>query len=273
MPLHDSDGLILEGKTAAESLPDPTLVPGRSHWLAATTFFVGSSTWSSAGPPLPFFENGVSVATITVSPGEVKTAYSDGVQWIITTGVITTVPPTIQSAQHANAGTFTLAAAAHAATGGWVWLLNPVGSGVILDVRRVWTNFAPGATAVLTPGTTITVERMTFTGVPAGPAVVPAPRDTADPAAVGTIRTSTAGIVPTAGPVAHAMTAQQMVGAIGLNLTNSVPIDQTFPSEIDTNSHIVLRPGQGIVVRQSTAGAALLENRTIRVDFEWDERI
>lgn len=176
----------------------------------------------------------------------------------------------VLNAQHANAGIFTIQAAAHAATAGFFWLLNPIGSGRIMTVRKVWVNTAPGATAVLTPPTSLNLERVTFTGAPTGAVVAAAPRDTAEPVAVGTLRTASTGIVLTAGAVAHAFTTQQMVGAIGLNLTNSVPIDQTWP-DAESDTALRLRVGEGIVLRQATAGAAALENRTLRVDVLWDE--
>lgn len=79
MSLHDSDGFILNTKATAESLPDPTTVPGRVHLLVNETLL--STTWSSVGA-LPFFE-GVPVTSITVPAGEYKEVHSDGVRWVV----------------------------------------------------------------------------------------------------------------------------------------------------------------------------------------------
>lgn len=184
------------------------------------------------------------------------------------------VAPLVNSVQHATLGTMTITTAADAATDGFAWLINPIGSGVVLDLRHVWFTGGPGTVPlVLTAPTEVTVERVTFTGVSAGVAVTPTPRDTAEPAAVGQLRTTSAGLTLAAGPKAHSFSAAQLIGTLGLAAGASVtPNDQTWPSSTDTNDHIVLRPGEGVVFRQNTAGATLLEDRTIQIDVMWDER-
>lgn len=183
-------------------------------------------------------------------------------------------PVALQSVQHANVGTFTLAAAAHAATAGFAWLINPVGSGVILDLRKVWVAPGPGtAPLVIAAPTNVTMERVSFTGTAAGATVTPAPRDTAQPAAVGSVRTASTGLTLAAGPVAHSFQTAQLIGTLGLTAgAASVVIDQEWPGNLDSNDQIVLRPGEGVVFRQATAGATLLESRTIDIDITWDER-
>ena len=82
MALHDTESLVIETATVAESLPDPTLVQGRTHILV-NTGFPGAGVWSSIGA-LPFFENGAAVATISVAVGSMKMVQSDGVRWVVT---------------------------------------------------------------------------------------------------------------------------------------------------------------------------------------------
>lgn len=78
MSLHSTEALIVEGATAAESLPDPTTVSGRTHWLHNN--FAGSQVWSSTGAT-PFVVNGVNSATLTVLRGQTAQLYSDGTRW------------------------------------------------------------------------------------------------------------------------------------------------------------------------------------------------
>ena len=81
MPLHDSEEYILENATAAESLPDPTTVGGRTHRLNNTNG--ASVTWSSTGAT-PFTDSsGTNVATIIVPAGGSTQVQSDGVRWIV----------------------------------------------------------------------------------------------------------------------------------------------------------------------------------------------
>lgn len=79
MPLHDTDSQELETATAAESLPDPTTVNGRTHELTNTGTV--PAVWSSVGAT-PFTEGGANVATISVPRGESKQFQSDGVHWV-----------------------------------------------------------------------------------------------------------------------------------------------------------------------------------------------
>lgn len=79
MPLHDTEAYIVEGSTAAESLPDPTAVNGRTHLLVNTG--TATVTWSSVGAT-PFQQGGVNIATITLARGAALQVQSDGVHWV-----------------------------------------------------------------------------------------------------------------------------------------------------------------------------------------------
>lgn len=78
MALVDSDALILE-QAVAFSLPDPTLVPGRTHDLKNTA--AGSIVISSVGAT-PFSTGGINTATITLGAGQAIRYQSDGVRWV-----------------------------------------------------------------------------------------------------------------------------------------------------------------------------------------------
>lgn len=79
MALHDTEAQEIETTGAAESLPDPTLVNGRTHELTNTG--TAACVWSSVGAT-PFTEGGVNVATITVNRGDSKQFQSDGAHWV-----------------------------------------------------------------------------------------------------------------------------------------------------------------------------------------------
>lgn len=80
MPLQDTDAQTIETNTAAESLPDPTTVSGRTHDLTNTS--LANVVWSSTGAT-PFTENGVNVVTITILPGQFKRVQSNGTRWLV----------------------------------------------------------------------------------------------------------------------------------------------------------------------------------------------
>ncbi|MFD3848184.1 hypothetical protein ACFWVB_20125 [Streptomyces microflavus] len=81
MPLHDTESLIVETASAAESLPDPVANAFRTHILVNT----GSAivVWSSVGAT-PFTNGGgAAVATLSVAPGNSVQVQSDGARWVV----------------------------------------------------------------------------------------------------------------------------------------------------------------------------------------------
>lgn len=80
MSLHDTDAYTVETATAAESLPDPTTVNGRTHLLVNTGTV--TVTWSSTGAT-PFLQGGVAVATVSLARGQALQVQSDGTRWAV----------------------------------------------------------------------------------------------------------------------------------------------------------------------------------------------
>lgn len=80
MPLHDATSYVIEAFTAAESLPDPATLNGRTHLLvnSATVTVV----WSSTGAT-PFMQGGVNVASISLTRGQAVQVQSDGTHWVV----------------------------------------------------------------------------------------------------------------------------------------------------------------------------------------------
>lgn len=83
MALHDTDAYIIEGGTAAESLPDPTTVAGRTHRLHNA--FAGTQVYSSIGAT-PFVIGGVNSATLTIPQGQAVEVFSNGTRWAAAAG-------------------------------------------------------------------------------------------------------------------------------------------------------------------------------------------
>lgn len=81
MALRDTDSYILEGTTAAEALPDPTLWNGRTHRLVNTGTV--TAVWSSVGAT-PFTDGtGANVATLPIPRGSYANVQSDGTRWVV----------------------------------------------------------------------------------------------------------------------------------------------------------------------------------------------
>ncbi|KPI33266.1 hypothetical protein OV450_1354 [Actinobacteria bacterium OV450] len=80
MSLHDTDALIVEAATAAESLPDPTTVLGRTHDLTNTG--TAAVTWSSVGAT-PFSVDGTPTASLVIPAGRARRVQSDGTRWVV----------------------------------------------------------------------------------------------------------------------------------------------------------------------------------------------
>lgn len=83
MTLRNTTALVIytDGTDLTPSLPDPTTVGNRVHWLVNAA---GASTsWSSSGPVGPFVEQGMNVATTPIAAGQVKYLRSDGVRWTV----------------------------------------------------------------------------------------------------------------------------------------------------------------------------------------------
>lgn len=186
------------------------------------------------------------------------------------TGSITVAPRSLRGVYHANAGIFAVNAAAHAANAGYFWIVNTHAT-ITVAIRRIYFLSVQGVLSILTNSPSFTVERMTFTGSPSGAQVVPAKRDSLDPTNTGTLRTASTGMVITPGAAAHAFTSHSTAGLVSLNVSTQTPVDQVWPSEVDADEFLVLRAGQGIVVRQATAGS-VGENRSVRIDVTWEER-
>lgn len=171
--------------------------------------------------------------------------------------------PAYRSTYISHVGAFVVQAAAHGATAGFWWLLNPVGSTSRLYMRRVDFVSQVGSVLLTPTSPRVTLERMTFTGgPPSGPTVTPATALSGAPAATGTIRTSTAGISPAGGAAFHAFLPVACMTAAGAS-----PAD---PHIYDPDAPIELIAGEGIVCRQPDAGTGA-DTRRFAMTLYWSE--
>jgi hypothetical protein len=166
-----------------------------------------------------------------------------------------------------ESGRQTVLAAAHAATAGFFWLINPVGSSVVCYIKKLFATSVPTAVTAFASSPRITVERVTFTGTASGATITPAKRDSTDAANTCTVRTASTGLTLTAGAIIADFTVPAVLTAVGI----AVPVDQWFYDAGDDDDYIVLRAGEGIVVRQADAGTAS-DTRLLLVFGAWEER-
>jgi len=169
-----------------------------------------------------------------------------------------------QSVGVAHSGRLTVTVAADAATAGRLWLINPVGSAVLLELRRVEMSSAPIAVTAFVTSPRITCERVTFTGTATGAQITPAVRDTTESALVGSLRTASTGLTLTAGAVAYGFMVVPILTGVGA----AVPQFQEWePAEA---GRLVLRAGQGVVIRQADAGTTA-DTRVFQINLAWAE--
>lgn len=162
----------------------------------------------------------------------------------------------------ATSGLLTMLAAAHAATAGFVWLLNPLTSTKLVAVRRVEVDSMGIAAAAAI--TRITAERISFTGTPTGAAIASGKVDSNYVAPSALFTAANTGLTITAGATLYGWMAMAVITAAGVAepvLGEWEPAESAMP---------ILRPGEGLVLRQADAGAATDPRRAV-VNLAWEE--
>jgi hypothetical protein len=109
------------------------------------------------------------------------------------------------------------------------------------------------------------VERFTFTGTASGATITPGKRDSSDAANTATVRSASTGMTITAGAALHGFQVPAALATTSQNANAAV-----FPHGTDEDEYIILRAGEGIVIRQSTAGTTA-DTRIINLDLQWEE--
>ena len=191
---------------------------------------------------------------------------------VVTAPVVTVVPGrrSLRGVYFAALGPISYTSAADSAIGGDVWLVN-TSSSVVAYLKHLRFTVVIQDLALLPQLPTIRLERMTFTGTPSGTLITPAKRDSLDSANTATVRTTSTGMVITAGAAidSYSPAASDVVGGLlAANAASAVPSEQVLDLTLD--DYIALRQNEGIVLRQHTAGAAT-ENRFYWANFNWEE--
>lgn len=166
-----------------------------------------------------------------------------------------------------ESGVLSVGASADASTAGRFWLINPIGSTVLIYVKKLLMTATPTAATVFTTAPRITTERMTFTGTASGAQITPGKRATSDATATGTVRTAATGMTLTAGAIMGDYTIPAVITAVGI----VVPYDQHFFEARDDDDLIVLAAGEGLIVRQPDAGSTS-DTRKYVISGAWEER-
>lgn len=171
---------------------------------------------------------------------------------------------------YAHSGRLAILASAHAATAGFFWLINPVGSSVVVSVRRVDYAAGPVASTAFASLPRITVERVTFTGTASGATITPAKRDSNDSANTATVRTASTGLTLTAGATITAFLVPPTltIGATPAGIAIPVPCEDFW--EPQDPEQLILRAGEGVVVRQSDNGTTA-DTRIATINVVWEE--
>jgi hypothetical protein len=175
--------------------------------------------------------------------------------------------PKLTGSYKFESGRLTVLASAHSSTAGFFWLINPVGSSVVAYIKKILATSVPTAATAFASSPRITVERVTFTGTASGATITPAKRDSNDATNVCSIRTASTGLTLTAGAVIADFIVPAVLTAVGI----AVPVDQWFYDSTDDDDYIVLRAGEGLVIRQADAGTTS-DTRLLTVFGGWEER-
>lgn len=161
-----------------------------------------------------------------------------------------------------SSGLLSVQAAAQAATAGLLWLLNPLGSTKLCAIRRIEVDGM--GTSIAAAITRFTAEKITFTGVSSGATVPPTKVDStqANPSAI--ITTANTGLTITPVSVMYSYFLMSVITAVGVAepvISSWDPNEEGMP---------ILRPGEGMVIRQPDAGVAT-DPRKATVNFAWEE--
>lgn len=158
-------------------------------------------------------------------------------------------------------------AAADAANVGKQWLVNPVGSGKFLALKRAHFGAGlNGALAVaLAAAPQMQLTRFSFTGTPSGAIAAAAKRATADATPVGSLLTASTGMTITAIAPIYTYNIAQILSVVGEYSPPLAVLDFRIEDQI------ILAPGEGLMIRQASAGAAASEARFLQVDWAWEE--
>jgi len=157
---------------------------------------------------------------------------------------------TLYGTYYIHSGNLTILASAHGSTAGFMWVFNPLVSGKIIKIVRL-DIIADMTTALATPtAPRLTVERITSTTNFSGAIIAVAKGDSTDVTNVAYVTLVSTGATITAG----AAIAAAIVPANATGTVNTNPEVYNLIGEKSDVKDLVLRAGEGIVIRQADAG-------------------
>ncbi len=205
-------------------------------------------------------KSGATTDVLTVDP----TSKASRVTQYDSAGKEIKAPNTVNPKYVVHSGNLVVQAAAHAATAGFFWIINPVGNSKYAHIRKIYFRCAPTTALVCLTAPRVTIERVTFTGTASGAQLTPAKVEASEPNFTMLTLTASTGLTLTAGAVICGFIVTSILTAVGVG----VAIQQEIVFSED--GEIVLAPGEGIVCRQPDAGTTA-DTRKVIMNIAWDE--
>lgn len=160
----------------------------------------------------------------------------------------------------------TVLAAAHTTTAGFFWLQNPVGSTVLVSLRRI-DFMSQSNTALATPtAPRIGFRLATFTGTASGAVATLGKIDSTMATNTGTVRTAITGMTVTNGAIFTSF--YPVINNVAAGAGATAPAALFWAP--DEDGMIVLRAGEAVACTQLTAGTTS-DTRVFSVGLTFEE--
>lgn len=161
----------------------------------------------------------------------------------------------------ATFGLQTVLASAHAATAGFGWLINPIGSPRSVLVQGISFTSQLGSVLAAPTSPRIRVERVTFTGTASGATVALAKTRSSDPSPSSSVRTASTGLSLSAGDCLTEFLPSASATAVGyapasVQVWPVTPVLYQSGLGFTLPVRVYLAPGEGLVIRQADNGTA-----------------
>lgn len=159
----------------------------------------------------------------------------------------------------ATFGALAVQASAHAATAGFGWLVNPVGSTKLVQVQAICFCSQLGSALVAPTSPRVRVERVTFTGAASGASVALCKTRSTDPAPASSVRTASTGLSLSAGDCVTEFLPTASATAVGyapasVQIWPVIPVLYQSGLGFSLPVRVFLAAGEGLVVRQADNG-------------------
>lgn len=168
----------------------------------------------------------------------------------------------------ASSGVLTIPAAVHnGTTTGFLWLFNPIGSTIKMQISRMIYDMQFTALAVDLLSGELRMNLFTFTGTASGAQITPAKRISTDAAPQGNLRTASTGLTVTLGAArigVHYPTMDLVTGGAGHWNPHRADL-----RPVNEHEEPILLPGEGLVIWHAVA--VTTANRRLIANMSWDE--